>query len=92
MVSPDAPRLIRALRPVATDTDAMSRHRKSLDPRLRVPVAIAAAVQVALTVATLVDLRRRDADQVKGPKKVWAAAAFVNFVGPIAYFVFGRRR
>ncbi|GAA4486248.1 hypothetical protein GCM10023094_42300 [Rhodococcus olei] len=70
----------------------MSRHRKSLDPRLRVPVAIAAVVQVVLTVATLVDLRRRDADQVKGPKKVWAAAAFVNFVGPIAYFVFGRRR
>jgi hypothetical protein len=28
----------------------------------------------------------------QGSKKLWVAAAFVNFVGPLAYFMFGRRR
>jgi hypothetical protein len=29
---------------------------------------------------------------VRGSKLYWAAATFVNFVGPLAYFLFGRRR
>lgn len=70
----------------------MSRFDKPLDPRLRVPVAIAAVIQLALTAATLRDLRHRDAEQLRGPKKLWAAAAFVNYIGPIAYFTYGRRR
>jgi hypothetical protein len=49
-------------------------------------------VQVSLSVATLVDLRRRPSIQIRGSKRLWAAAAFVNFVGPLAYFSFGRRR
>ena len=70
----------------------MNRFRKPVDPRLRVPLAVAAAVQVALTAATLIDLRHRDADRIAGPKKLWTAAAFVNFIVPIAYFTVGRRR
>lgn len=70
----------------------MSRISKPLDPRLRVPVALAAVVQFALTAATLRDLRHRDADELRGPRKLWAAAAFVNYIGPIAYFTYGRRR
>jgi hypothetical protein len=49
-------------------------------------------VQVGLLVAALRDLRRRPAEQVKGRKSVWVAASFVNFVGPLSYFAFGRRR
>jgi len=49
-------------------------------------------VQVALLAAALVDLRRRPADQINGSKAVWSAVAFVNFLGPLAYFAFGRRR
>jgi Polyketide cyclase / dehydrase and lipid transport/Phospholipase_D-nuclease N-terminal len=55
-------------------------------------IVAAGVVQVLLTITALVDLRRRPADQVRGPKQLWAAAAFVNFVGPLAYFLFGRRR
>ena len=36
----------------------------------------------ALSAATLLDLRRRPSTQVRGSKKLWVAAAFVNFVGP----------
>jgi hypothetical protein len=35
--------------------------------------------------------RRRPSEQVRGSKKLWAVAALVNFVGPLAYFAFGRR-
>ena len=49
-------------------------------------------MQVGLLIAALVDLRRRPADQLRGSKAMWTAVSFVNFAGPLAYFVFGRRR
>ena len=49
-------------------------------------------VQFSLFAAALWDIRRRPAAQVRGPKALWTAAAFVNFVGPISYFAFGRKR
>lgn len=63
-----------------------------LGPRERAGIVAAGTVQISLTIAALVDLRRRDAAEVKGSKKAWTAAAFVNFIGPLAYFAFGRRR
>lgn len=62
-----------------------------LTPPQRVIVAGAGTVQVSLLVAALTDLRRRADDEVKGPKALWAAVAFVNWIGPLAYYVFGRR-
>lgn len=55
-------------------------------------VVISGVVQVALLVAALVDIRRRPQEEIRGNKRVWALVSFVNFVGPIAYFAFGRRR
>lgn len=52
----------------------------------------ATAVQLGLLSAALVDIRRRPAEQIHGPKRLWTAICFINFVGPISYFVFGRRR
>ena len=49
-------------------------------------------VQVALLIAALADILRRPAEQINGSKRMWAALSFVNYVGPIAYFVFGRKR
>jgi len=49
-------------------------------------------VEVVLLVATLIDIKRRPAGQIKGSKQMWTALAFVNIVGPIAYFTVGRRR
>ena len=50
------------------------------------------AVQLVLQVAALRDLRRRSPDELRGSKAWWTAAAFANGVGPIAYFLVGRRR
>jgi len=71
----------------------MKRRRWSdLSARKRTLVSIASAVQFALLVAALYDLRRRPPELVNGSKRFWRAAAFVNFVGPVAYFVVGRKR
>jgi len=73
----------------------MPRHKQrwsDLTPAQRRGIVMASIVQVTLLVAALADLRRRPADQVNGDKRLWAALSFVNYIGPIAYFAFGRRR
>lgn len=55
-------------------------------------VVAAGAVQIALLAAALVDIHRRPEDGVRGRKVFWVVASFVNFVGPVSYFLFGRRR
>ena len=63
-----------------------------LSDRNRRLITILGVIEGVLLVATLVDIRRRPADQIKGSKRMWTAIAFVNIIGPIAYFAFGRRR
>jgi hypothetical protein len=63
-----------------------------LSGRSRKLVTVTGVIEVVLLVATLVDIKRRPADQIKGSKRLWTALAFVNIIGPIAYFAFGRRR
>jgi hypothetical protein len=57
----------------------------------RAAVVAAGVVQVGLLGAALTDLWRRLSAQVNGSKAMWVAFSFVNFVGPLAYFAFGRR-
>ena len=66
-----------------------------LDERTRRLLVCAAVVDGALRVGALVDLKRRPAEEVRGPKPVWASAlVVVSSAGvlPVAYFVCGRRR
>ncbi|MCB0253668.1 MAG: PLDc N-terminal domain-containing protein [Anaerolineae bacterium] len=49
-------------------------------------------IQILLLAAALLDLRRRPAEQVRGSKKLWTLVAFINYVGPLAYFLVGRKR
>lgn len=72
----------------------MKHHRSIRDfsPRHRAMMGLAALVQLSLLAAAQIDLLRRPADGVRGSKWGWRAATLVNFVGPIAYFAFGRRR
>jgi hypothetical protein len=57
--------------------------------RLAIKAGVAAAI---FGVIMLIDLKRRPADQIRGPKWAWVPLAFVDFIGPIVYFVYGRRR
>jgi Phospholipase_D-nuclease N-terminal len=63
-----------------------------LSKRTRRLIWITGAAEVGLLAAALTDIKRRPASQIRGPKRMWAALAFLNFVGPISYFAFGRRR
>jgi hypothetical protein len=57
-------------------------------------IIVAGVAEGILKVAALVDMRRRPASQIRGPKWLWAAVvAVVGSAGliPISYFVFGRR-
>lgn len=63
-----------------------------LPPAQRRGIISAAVVQLTLLAAALIDIRRRPQDQIRGSKRLWTGLAFVNFVGPIAYFIVGRRR
>jgi hypothetical protein len=58
-------------------------------------LAVAAVAEGMLKLAALIDLKRRPASQVRGPKWLWATMlAIVGSAGalPISYFVFGRRQ
>lgn len=53
---------------------------------LLVPIII---IQLGLIIAALIDLARRP--RTRGPKWLWVVIIlFVNFIGPIIYFLIGR--
>jgi hypothetical protein len=64
----------------------------ALPQRRRRGIVGVGIVQVCLCIAALLDIRRRPADQINGSKPMWVALSFLNTVGPLAYFVFGRKR
>jgi hypothetical protein len=75
----------------------MARKRKKkrwsdLSPGQQRATVAAGIVELGMKVAALVDLRRRPAEEIRGPKALWVALLFVNFVGPAAYFAVGRKR
>ena len=54
---------------------------------LLIPVIL---IQIILLIVALLDLIRRE--QTRGPKWVWAVViVLVNIIGPIVYFIVGRR-
>jgi hypothetical protein len=78
MSTPEPPRKKRSLR--------------DLSPKQRAALAVVAAVQNGLLVAALLDLRRRPKRKIRGDKRLWTAAVFVSWIGPISYFTYGRKR
>lgn len=71
---------------------ARSEHWDDLTAPQKVGVMLAVSVQISLAVSAWADLYERPAEQVNGRKAMWACIIAVNFVGPLAYFAFGRRK
>lgn len=57
----------------------------------RVALVTTAALDLAAKLAALVDIARRPADKIRGPKWAWALAQSVNWIGPGLYWLVGRR-
>ncbi len=49
-------------------------------------------INIVLIILTIRDIRRRRDDEINGKRKWWMLAAFASPIGPIAYFIFGRKR
>ncbi|MGN7201712.1 PLD nuclease N-terminal domain-containing protein [Arthrobacter sp. SAFR-044] len=64
---------------------------KEMSPSAKVGTIVTAFVQLSLLVAAQRDISRRPAELINGPKAAWRAASFVNFIGPMGYFIFGRK-
>jgi hypothetical protein len=74
---------------------AATRRWSELGERNRRLLTIAAAAEGILKLAALIDLKRRPASQVRGPKWAWATVLTVVSSGgivPLSYLVFGRRQ
>jgi hypothetical protein len=76
----------------AAPSASAKRRWSDLSPRARAAIIAAGVVQNSLLVAALVDLRRRPKRKIRGDKRLWTAAAFVSWIGPISYFAYGRKR
>lgn len=69
-----------------------TRRWSEMSSRQQTMLLVSVSVQLSLAATAWVNLAKRPATEVNGPKAMWAALIAVNFVGPLAYFAFGRRR
>ena len=67
------------------------RRWSDLTPTQQGLILASAAVELALTATAIIDLARRPADQIRGPKPLWLLGCIVQPLGPIAYLALGRR-
>lgn len=65
---------------------------KDLSPGTKRVITGGGILQLFLLGLAHRDISRRPAEQIRGGKGVWRIATLVNFIGPLAYFAFGRRR
>lgn len=63
-----------------------------LTGRQKTGVVLLGLIQITLLAVALWDLQQRPDEEVLGDKVVWRAAVFINFIGPLAYFFFGRKQ
>ena len=74
---------------------AAQRRWSDLSGRTRNLIIVTAVAEGILKGAALIDIKHRPANQIRGPRWLWApVVAVVNSAGivPISYFAFGRRR
>jgi hypothetical protein len=64
----------------------------SLTKPKKIAALVAVSVQLSLLAAAQVDMTRRSAAEINGSKLFWRLVVFINFLGPMAYFLFGRKR
>jgi Phospholipase_D-nuclease N-terminal len=68
------------------------RRWSDLTPAQQTAVLVLGSVQLSLAATAWTDLARRPAARVRGPKLLWALVIAVNWVGPLAWFRWGRLR
>jgi hypothetical protein len=80
------------VRSKATGATRRKRRWSDLSRRQRTAVLLATSVQLSLAATAWADLARRPPEEVNGRRGLWAVLIAVNFVGPLSYLRWGRRR
>ncbi len=57
----------------------------------KIGIIVGATFQFGLLALGLWDLAHRPAAEIRGDKRFWWGFMFVNWIGPLAYFTYGRR-
>ena len=77
---------------------AMKKRKRwqDLSPATKTRITVQGIVQGLINLLLLIwavrDLRHRSESEINGNKKVWMVVALATPIGPIAYFLFGRKR
>jgi hypothetical protein len=74
---------------------ATKKHWSDLSQRSRRLLIAAGVAEAGLKTAALIDIKRRPASEIRGPKPIWIVAmVLVGSFGalPLSYFAFARRR
>ena len=66
----------------------MPKPRKTMNPQ----AGLQGHINLGLMVWMIWDLRHRTEGEINGRRKLWYLAAFAPPIGPIVYFIFGRKR
>lgn len=64
---------------------------KDLSQGQRTLIIVLTAIDVIAKALAVRDIRKRSADEVRGPKALWYSLQALNFIGPAAWFTLGRR-
>ena len=78
-----------------TQVTKKSKRWQDLSPATKTRITVQGMAQGIINLLLIIwavrDLRRRSDSEINGNKKLWMLAAFAPPVGPIAYFLFGRK-
>ena len=80
------------------NTGAMKKRKRwqDLSPATKMRITVQGIAQGIINLLLLIwavrDLRHRPDSEINGNKKVWMLVAFATPIGPIVYFLFGRKR
>lgn len=71
----------------------MRRKKKwsELAPLQKIVIILMGFLQFTLLGLAIFDLSKRTPEQLNGSKPMWSVLVFINYFGPIAYFIFGRK-
>ncbi|MCH9815050.1 MAG: PLDc N-terminal domain-containing protein [Actinomycetia bacterium] len=61
-----------------------------LSKKQRTAISALIAVEAVVTTVAVVDLARRPAEQVRGPKPLWLTGFLFQPLGPVLYLTVGR--
>ena len=65
---------------------------KDLTKAEKTLILILASLQITLHIAARRDIARRSQEEICGNKRMWVGLSYFNIIGPLAYFIIGRRQ